>query len=266
MTAEQEKPERLELPIQRGNPWPYILAGALVGAAFEMLVGLPLDAVFRNLFEYIFAGNPIRLSYALAHLARPGEWPAVSLTGVILGVALGFVFYRLIEDQKQIQSLRQEFEIRVAALRHHYKNLALGINGFSGRARRKLEKLKPLLHDCALPDANIKVEIDALEQSLTILAAASQRLSHTLTEELRFLKALQSNGLTPASHDFFPVLRHAIQDLVELRFREKKIRVEINGQPLKEPYAPLIFAFEPYAMEVILQNILSNAMLHGDFI
>ncbi len=77
---------------------------------------------------------------------------------------------------------------------------------------------------------------------------------------------MQSNGLTPTSQDFFPVLRRAIQDLLELRFREKKIRVEINGQPLAEPCAPLVFDFEPYTMEVILQNILSNAMRVGDFI
>lgn len=266
MTDGREKPERLELAIHRSSLWPYLLIGALLGAAFEILVSLPMDVVFRNLFEYIFAGNTIRLTHALAHLAQPGELPAVSLTGVIFGAALGFFFYRLKENQKRLQDLRQEFEIQVAALRHHYKNLALGINGFSGRARRKLEKLKPQLHDCALPDADIKVEIDALEQSLTILAEASQRLSRTLTDELRFLKALQSNGLTPASQDFFPVLRHAIQDLLELRFREKKIRVEINGQPLAEPCAPLVFAFEPYTIEVILQNILSNAMRYGDFI
>jgi signal transduction histidine kinase len=61
-------------------------------------------------------------------------------------------------------------------------------------------------------------------------------------------------------------LRHAIQDLLELRFQEKQIRVEINGQALTKPCAPVVFAFEPYTMEVILQNILSNAMRAGDFI
>jgi signal transduction histidine kinase len=126
--------------------------------------------------------------------------------------------------------------------------------------------LQVQLRDCSLPDAGIKTEIDALEQSLTILADASQRLSHTLTEELRFLKALQSNRLNSASQDIFPVLRHAVQDLLELRFREKQVRVQINGQSLSEPCAPLVFAFEPYIMEVILQNILSNAMRVGDFI
>jgi signal transduction histidine kinase len=266
MTAEQEKPERLELPMHRSSPWPYLLLGALLGTGIEMLVSLPLDTVLRSLFEYIFAGNPIRLSHALAHMAKPGEWPAVSLTGFILGSALGFVFYRLRENQKRLQSLHQEFEIQVATLRHHYKNLALGISGFSGRARRKLEKLQLQLHECALPDADIKVDIEALEQSLTILADASRRLTSTLTEELTFLKAIQSDGMTMAPRDFFPVLRHAIQDLLELRFREKNIRVEINGQPLAEPCAPLVFAFEPYTMEVILENILSNAMRVGDFI
>ena len=34
----------------------------------------------------------------------------------------------------------------------------------------------------------------------------------------------------------------------------------------QEPCAPLVFDFEPYTMEVILQNILSNAMRAGDFI
>ena len=117
-----------------------------------------------------------------------------------------------------------------------------------------------------LAGCDLKVEIDALDQSLTILAEASQRLCSVSTEELRFLKALQSNGLTPSSQDFFPVLRRAIQDLLGLRFREKKIRVEINGQQLAAPCAPLVFGFEPYTMEVILQNILSNAMRVGDLI
>ena len=266
MTDEQEKLEHLELPIHRSRVWPYLLSGALLGAAFEMLINLPLDAVFRNLFEYLFAENPIRLSHALAHLARPGEWPALSLTGVILGAVLGFAFYRLKEDQKRVQSLREEFEIQVAALRHHYKNLALGISGFSSRARRKHEKLQQWIRDFGLADNDIKAEMEALERSVTILEDASRRFASTLTEELRFLKALQSDGLTLAPQDFFPVLRHSIQELLDLRFRDKDITVEINGQPMQEFCAPLVFPFEPYMMEVILQNILGNAMRNGNFI
>ena len=266
MTVKPAKPERLELRVPRGSPWPFLLLGALLGAGIEMLVSLPMDAVFRNLFEHLFGRNPVALTHALAHLAKPAEWPAISLTGIILGAALGFVFYRLKENQKRLQILHQEFEIQVATLRHHYKNLAIGISGFSGRARRKLASLEPRLRNCVTSDTDLHGELDALNQSVTVLEAACQRLTATLTEELMFLKALQSNGLTPESQDFFPFLRHAIQDLLELRFREKPIRVEINGQPLTAPSPPLLFAFEPYTMEVILQNILSNAMRVGDFI
>ena len=204
MTDEQMQPQRLELPIHRSRLWPYLLIGALLGAAFEMLVSLPMDAVFRNLFEYIFAGNPIRLTHALAHLSQPGELPAVSLTGFIFGAALGFFFYRLKENQKRLQGLRQEFEIQVAALRHHYKNLALGISGFSSRARRKLEKLQPQLLDCALPDSDIKGEIDALEQSVTILAEASQRLTCSFDGGVAVLKSPAKQRANPGVPRFFP--------------------------------------------------------------
>jgi signal transduction histidine kinase len=266
MTEKPIKPERLELQIHRGSPWPFLPLGALLGAGIEMLINLPMDVVFRNLFEYMFGENPVALSHALAHLARPAEWPAVSLTGLILGASLGFVFYRLKENQKRLQSLHQEFEIQVATLRHHYKNLAIGISGFSGRTRRKLKSLEPQLRKCIMPDADVHGELDTLNQSVAVLEEASQRLTSTLTEELRFLKALQSNGMILELHDFFPLLRHAVQDLLELRFHGKQIRVEINGRPLTEPFAPLVFAFEPYIMEVILQNILSNAMRVGDLI
>ncbi len=266
MTSEQQEPERLELPIHRSSPWPYLFLGALLGAAFEMLINAPLDAVFRNLFGYIFAENPIGLTHALAHLARPGEWPAVSLTGIILGATLGVVFYRLKENQKRLQSLRQEFEIQVAAMRHHYKNLALGISGFSSRARRQLEKLQQRIGVYGVVNDDIKAEMGALEQSVSVLEDASRRLNSTLEEELTFLKALQSDGLPLAPRDFCPLLQHAIQELLELRFRGKAITVEINGQPFQEPCVPLVFPFEPQTMEVILQNLLSNAMRFGDFI
>lgn len=267
MADNQEKPERLELPVHGGRRlWPYLLGGALLGAAFEMLINLPLDVVFTKLFEYLFAGNPPRLTQALRHLAWPGEWPAVSLTGFFLGAALGYAFYRLKENQRRVQSLHQEFEIQVAALRHHYKNLAIGIAGFSSRAKRKLEQLQQHIRDCGPAEAAIKTEVDTLHQNVAILEDASQRLASTLTEELAFLKAMQSNILTLTPQDFFPVLRHAIQELLELRYRDKAIRVEINGQPFQKPHAPLIFPFDAYTMEIILQNILSNAMRFGDFI
>jgi signal transduction histidine kinase len=266
MIDTQEKLERLELPHHRSHAWPYLLVGALLGAAFEMLINVPLDAVFRNLFAYIFAGNSISLTHALAHLAKPDEWPAVSLTGFLFGAALGFAFYRLKEDQKRILTLRQEFEIQVSSVRHHYKNIALGISGFSSRAKRKLETVQQQIAESTAANGDTRAEMEALERSITVLEDASQRLTSTLREELMFLKALQSDGLPLAPRDFFPVLRRAVQELLDLRFREKKIVVEINDRPLLEPCAPLYFSYEPVAMEIILQNILSNAMRHADSI
>ena len=264
MTEEQGKPVRLNLVVQPSHPGFYLMTGALLGAVFEILVAHPLNDFFRNLFAYLISGNPIRWHYLLTHPMSPGEWPAVSLTGLIFGAVLGFVFYRLRENQKRIQGLRQEFEIQVAALRHHYKNLTLGISGFSDRARRKLEKLQEQLS--SLPDFVDHTDLEALRRSVLNLLAASKSLSTSLTEELVFLKALQSSDLTPEPQDFFPVLRHAIQELVELRFQDKEIEVKINGKSLDEPTSPLIFAFEPYTMEIVLQNLLSNAMRYGDSI
>jgi signal transduction histidine kinase len=85
-----------------------------------------------------------------------------------------------------------------------------------------------------------------------------------LGEELLFLKALSSDSLKPAPSEFYPFLIHCIQDLQGLRFREKDIRVEINGRSLKECRDSLVFSFEPYTMEVILQNVIGNAMKYGD--
>jgi signal transduction histidine kinase len=266
MVSMQEKPERLELPYHRNHVWPYLLLGALLGAVFEMLINVPLDAVFRSIFAHIFAGNAISLTHALAHLARPGEWPAVSLTGFIFGAALGLAFYRLKENQKRLLSLRQEFEIQVSSVRHHYKNLALGISGFSSRAKRKLEKVQQQIGECISAHGDIRAEMEALERSITVLEDASQRLTSTLKEELMFLKAMQSDSMSLAPRDFFLVLRRAVRELLDLRFREKTIIVEINDQPLSEPCAPLYFSFDPVTMEIILQNILSNAMRHADVI
>jgi K+-sensing histidine kinase KdpD len=105
-----------------------------------------------------------------------------------------------------------------------------------------------------------------LQQSVEILEGTSQRLTHTLGQELLFLRALTSNTPAVEPREFYAFLERCLQDLLELRFREKPLRVEINGLPLGEPRDSLIFSFDPHIMEVILQNILSNAMKHGDHI
>jgi signal transduction histidine kinase len=264
MGKEATHPVRLDLLAQPGRVWLYVLAGAILGAVFEIVVGLPLNIIFRSFFEYMSVGNPLRLEYLLTHPLRPGEWPALSLSGLLFGAALGFAYYRLRENQKRLAGLKQEFEIQVAALRHHYKNLAIGISGFSDRAGRKLEKVQEQI--AGLPDFVDHTELEALRRSLLNLLAASQSLSTSLVDELVFLKALQSCELPPEPHDFFPVVRQAIHDLLEMRFHDKPITVQLNGKPLDEPTAPLVFPFEPHSLEIILQNLLSNAMRFGDVI
>jgi signal transduction histidine kinase len=152
---------------------------------------------------------------------------------------------------------------------HRLRQQAAMIDKITGRQGVKPVELPAIGCGINLGRADHHTGAVNLEHAVLLyasLAEASQRLTRSLTEELQFLKALQSNGLTREFQDFFPVLRHAIQELLEIRFREKEIRVEINGQPLEKPCTPLVFAFEPYTMEVILQNILSNAMRCGDFI
>jgi signal transduction histidine kinase len=85
-----------------------------------------------------------------------------------------------------------------------------------------------------------------------------------LGKELTFLKVLTGSTLIPQRRDFFPVLKGAIQDLVGLRFRDKQIEVLINSQPYETCQDSLVFNFDLAAMQVILENILSNAMKYGD--
>jgi signal transduction histidine kinase len=109
-------------------------------------------------------------------------------------------------------------------------------------------------------------ECQALTSNADILEGTAQRLTITLNQEVRFLKALTSDNSTLEEQEFYSFLIPAIKDLLELRFRNKDIRVEINHRPLEECRDSLVFAFEPYAMEVILQNLLSNSMKYGDHI
>ena len=264
MNNGREKPVRLDLLAQPNRTWFYIFIGALLGAAFEIILGIPSAIIFRGIFGHFFIGKPLPLQYLLTQPLRTGEWPAISFTGLILGSFLGYFFSRLRENQKRLQGLKEEFEIQVAAMRHHYKNLAFGISGFSDRARRKLEKLQEQISE--LPDFVDNTELEALRRSVLNLLAASKSLSTALTDELVLLKALQSCDLPPQPQDFFPILQHVIQELLELRFQDKEIAVQINGKSCNEPAPSLIFAFEPHTMEIVLQNILSNAMRFANII
>ena len=263
------KPVLLEPALGPGkmgpSPWTGLLLGALVG----LFLVHPISMLVRATHESIYNHTPLNLWPAFLRSFQLQMWPMMLLYAALwalVGGILGFVLQRLREHRERLDTLHQEFELQVATLRHHYKNLAIGINGFAARIKRKLENLDQELRHCALEDSPAHQECKAMARNVEILEDAAQRLSHSLAQELLFLKALTSESLATKSQDFFPFLIHAIQDLLDLRFQDKKIQVEINGQPLDHSHTPLVFPFEPYTMEVILQNILSNAMKFGDHI
>lgn len=111
-----------------------------------------------------------------------------------------------------------------------------------------------------------KKEVSNLKRDIAILEDASQRLTDTLGHELLFLKALTSESSENKPQDLYSILTASIKELLRLRFHEKPIRVEINNKPWKTCRDSMLFPFDPYALEIIFQNILSNAMKHGDSI
>jgi signal transduction histidine kinase len=229
--------------------------------------------VVFNFQEYIHGRGPLNIWGRVLLSFAPHMWPMMTLFALssgVFGAIMGLVFNKLKEHERQIETLHQEFELQVASLRHHYKNLSIGIEGFSQRLSRKVAALARQIReghgeDCPQKDCYCH-SLPVLEQDVATLADTSKRLSETLGKELTFLKALTSNLAAPRPHDLYPVLVSAIRDLLEARFRDKQIQVEINGRPLAESREPLLLNFEPMTMEVILKNLLSNAMKYGDHI
>jgi signal transduction histidine kinase len=253
----------------RAYPWWGLLAGVAAG----LLTGHPLAMIVYNLHDHLISGAPLDIGGAIIHSFHPHMWPMIVFyggLGGLCGAVLGRIAQSLKENRLRLDTLHQEFELQVATLRHHYKNLALGIHGFSSRIRRKLTALDEQFRFCAREDCvsfqEIHKEFEVLAHNAETLEDAAQRLTHVLGQELLFLKALTSDSLDRSPRDFYPFLVHCVQDLLGLRFREKEVQVEINGQPLEKCRDSLVFAFEPYTLEVILQNILANAMKFGDLI
>lgn len=274
MNPEDIKPVVLEAPARREKTWFYPWIGFLFGVVTGILIGHPLAMLAYNLHECLMSGTTCDVTGALFHSFAPHMWPMMLLFSVFGGVTwgiIGFVMKRLRENRLRLNSLHQEFELQVATLRHHYKNLAIGIQGFSSRVKRKLAGMDETYRQCFEEGKcptyeDFHKDYEVIEHNVAILEEAAQRLTHTLGQELLFLKALTSSSLTAVPSDFYPFLAHCVDDLTGLRFREKNIRVEINGRPLEQCQDTLIFPFEPHTMEVILQNVLSNAMKYGDFI
>jgi signal transduction histidine kinase len=262
---------RLESAGKPVAAWSYPALGFLLGAVAGVLLGHPLAMVVFNFQEYIRGVGQLNPFGKILASFSPHMWPMMALFGIsggIFGAILGQIFKKLKEHQFQVETLHQEFELQVVSLRHHYKNLTIGIEGFSGRVSRKVTELAQQIrqgHGEHCPQENCYCRsLPGLETDVDMLADTSKRLKATLGMELSFLKALTGDMATPMPHDLYAVLVDAIRDLLEARFREKEIHVEINGHPFAEPREPLVFNFELVTMEVILENLLSNAMKYGD--
>jgi signal transduction histidine kinase len=272
MNDELINPVVLKSPIHKEKTWVYPWLGVVLGVAVGILIGHPLAMLAFNFHECLMAGTTCDVTGALVHSFHWQMWPMMLLFAVFGGISwgiIGIVLKRLRENRLRLNTLHQEFEFQVATLRHHYKNLALGIHGFSGRIKRKLAHLDETFHHCLSqgdcpPYEELHSEFQSLVSNFTVVEDAAQRLTHTLGQEVLFLKALTSDTLHLTSRDFYPVLIHCIEDLKELRFRDKQIQVQIEGCSCEECRCSLVFPFEPYTMEVILQNIIGNAMKYAD--
>ncbi len=249
-----QQPLRLEILRRPPSPWFYTSMGFFLGALSGLVMGYPLFIVVSTIHVYLYNDIPLDLGRSLRQGLAWHNWPVMVfylLSAGAFGAILGNIYQRLLAHRLRLEHLHQEFELQVAAMRHHYKNLVIGIEGFANRIKRKMAESQNMA---------------ALEQDVNILHDTVQRLNETLGKELIFLKALTSDLLSPQPHDFYPVLTNSIRELLELRFQEKAIKIEINGAPWEDYRDSLTFKFEPISMEVILQNILSNAMKYGDYI
>jgi signal transduction histidine kinase len=251
----------------------YPLWGFGVGALSGVLLGLPIFMMIYVLHEYLYQQGPLDFGQAILHSYSFHAWPLIllfALTGALFGSGLGWVYSLLKQSRLHQESLRKEFELQVASLRHHYKNLAIGIKGISNRVNRKLESLDAVLEGiCAKRDdcpgfLAYSQEFQNLENHVVTLDSAAKDLEAMLTKELQLLRALATDCMILTPQDLYAILISCIKILLDLRFQEKEIKMEINGRPWEECREALPFQFEPYATEVVLQNVLSNAMKYGN--
>jgi len=273
MKAKPTEPTVLKAFAPKGRLPAYPWIGLLLGAGLGTLLVYPLVLGINHLHDHYTYGIPFNLPRAIGQGLKIRLWPLLLLYGLgggLAGVILGCIFQRIQENRARLNNLHHEFELQVTTLRHHYKNLALGIQGFARRIRKKMSSLEEHFRTCAreecLTYGQFYQDFDSLQQNVTVLEETSQRLSHTLGQELLFLRALTSSHPAVEPHDFYPFLERCVQDLLDIRFREKNIRVEINGLPPGGSRDSLVFLFDPHIMEVVIQNILTNAMKNADHI
>jgi signal transduction histidine kinase len=254
--------------------WHYYVVGVLIGILLGVVIGHPLFIISLNIHDFLYVQKPLSLGQAIIEAFYPDMWPTMllyAISGGIFGGFCGWLYSRLKEKRMRLQFLNEEFQLQIAAIRHHYKNLTIGIQGFSNRIKRKLGKLDDSLGQCKEKEwcegyRQYQGDFGNLKDNVAILENTAQSLTDTLGKELMYLRALTQTSLPREPQDLYPFLINSVKSLLELRFRDKDIKVEINFRPMEVCQDSLTFFFESYSMEVILQNILSNAMKYGDYI
>jgi uncharacterized membrane protein YraQ (UPF0718 family) len=102
-------------------------------------------------------------------------WPMLllnTLMGMVIGLILGYILMRLKQNRARVDLLNQEFQLQVAALRHHYKSLVIGISGFSSRIKQHIESLEK--KDSVSTHMGLKVSLHLLDRMGGRLWVSSQ--------------------------------------------------------------------------------------------
>jgi signal transduction histidine kinase len=273
MNLEKLEPLTLESASMPGRLWGYPWLGLLIGAGAGALVGHPIAMAVQDLHDaryHLASFHPEQIfldSFASQFLIMKLLY---GILGGILGAILGAIFRGIEKNRLGLEALHKDFELQVASLRHHYKNLTIGIEGFSKRIKRNMAKIDELVHQCTSAvcptHGHYHADFESLTKNVSILEETAQRLNQKLGQEVRLLKALTSDTVKEQPREFYTFLKQNLQELLDLRFREKKLRVEVNGRPLEQCNERLAFPFEPYTMDIIMHNIFSNAMKAGDYV
>jgi hypothetical protein len=148
--------------------------------------------VALNVQEYIHNRAPLELAYRILHSFSPRMWPMLSLytiSGAVFGAGFGIVYQKLVKNRLHIEQLYQEFELQVASLRHHYKNMTIGIQGFSRRIKRRVTDLtRDVEHchgqECPLDNCFCR-NLPALARDVDTMVDTTRRLNETLGTQNR---------------------------------------------------------------------------------
>ncbi len=90
--------------------WFYALAGALVGFTFELAICVPLDTLTTYLFECFYSGQTCKVENILTILENRKWFPGDLVVGIIYGIPLGLLYWRIRVHRLNLEALTQELQ------------------------------------------------------------------------------------------------------------------------------------------------------------